>query len=80
MAKVIIVIKVNAKQFSKLIDLGNRVYASLTGNASFTPDPALSVLQSNNTDCTEALALVGPKGNRGSHADYLDCWKRQKRS
>jgi len=71
--KPIIVIKVNLRAYAKLVSLGNRVIASLTGNANYTtPVPALTVLQAAITDVENAIAIWGPKGNRGSHSDLLD--------
>ena len=73
MGKPIIAIKTSARNYSGLVDLGNSVFGSLTGNSSFTtPLPALTVLTSNIDDVTAAIALWGTKGNRGSHADLVD--------
>ena len=73
MSKPIIAIKLSPRNYSGLVNLGNRVVVSLTGNASFaTPAPALTVLQTAITDVENAIAAWGPKGNRGSHADLLD--------
>ena len=73
MAKPIIAIKHRVTDYSGLVNIGNRVFVSMTGNASFTtPSPALAALQTAVTDVENAIALWGPKGNRGSHASLVD--------
>lgn len=75
----IVVLRTNNKQFSKLVALGNRVIANMTGNGNFTtPVPALATVQTAVNEVEAAIAVWGPKGNRGSHADYVDlCQKAQ---
>ncbi len=67
-----IALKANAKQFAKLVNLGNTVAASLAGNLNFAV-PAVTVisLQAAVTAVVVALAAWGPKNNRGSHASYV---------
>ncbi len=73
MAKPIIAIKTRVTAYAALVNLGNRVVASLTGNLSYaTPAPALAVLQTAITDVVNAIAVWGPRGNRGSHASLVD--------
>ena len=73
MRKPVISIKLTARMYAALVNLGNRVVASITGNASFaTPTPTMTVLQTAITDVENAIAKWGPKTNRGSHADLVD--------
>src|ERR1700677_1865743 len=73
MRKPIISIKLNPRQYAGLVNLGNRVVTNLTGNLNYTtPVPALTVAQSAITAVVNAIAVWGPKGNRGSHADLRD--------
>src|SRR5207244_2916057 len=59
--------------YSALVNLGNRIVASMTGNANYTtPVPTLVSLQTAVTDVENAIAVWGPKGNRGSHASLVD--------
>ncbi len=73
MNKPIISIKLSSKNYAGLVNLGNRVAASLTGNLNFmTPLPTILALQTAITDVVNAIAVWGPRGNRGGHADLLD--------
>jgi len=73
MAKPIIAIKIRIADYAGLVNLGNRVFVSMTGNANYTtPSPTLVALQTSVTDVENAIAAWGPKGNRGSHADLVD--------
>jgi hypothetical protein len=73
MSKPIIAIKLEPKNYAGFVNLGNRVFASMTGNLDFpTPAPALSVLQTNITSVVNAIAAWGQKGNRGSHDDLAN--------
>ncbi len=68
-----IALKVRRNQPAKLVDLGTTVFGGMTGNVNFsTPLVPLANLQTAITDVQNAIALWGPKGNRGSHANYLD--------
>lgn len=66
------VLNVKKSNYNGLVNLGNAVFAGLTGNLAFTtPIPALTVITSD-IDATEAaIAAWGPVGNRGSHADLM---------
>lgn len=60
-------------QYQALADLGNRVFANMTGNVNFTtPLPILASIQTAFTDVQAAITQWGPVGNRGSHADLLN--------
>ncbi len=73
MSKPIVSIKLSPKNYAGLVNLGNRVFVSMTGNLNFpTPSPTLASLQTGITDVTNAIGVWGPKGNRGSHADLVD--------
>ncbi len=73
MRKPIISIKLSPKNYAGLVNLGNRCVGSLTGNLNFTTtSPPLLAVQSDITSVVNAIAVWGPKGNRGSHADLLD--------
>ncbi len=73
MNKPIISIKLSPKNYAGLVNFGNRVAASLAGNLNFaTPLPTILALQAAITDVVNAIAVWGPRGNRGSHADLLD--------
>jgi hypothetical protein len=73
MRKPVISMKVSARMYAALVNLGNRVITSLTGNLSFaTPDPALMALQTAVTAVENAISVWGPISNRGSHADLVD--------
>src|SRR5437870_4621582 len=68
-----VVLKTSARQYSKLVNLGNRVIGGLTGNGNFaTPALSLVALQAAITDVTNAIGEWGPVGNHGSHEDLLD--------
>lgn len=71
--KPIIALRLSPVSYSGLVDLGNRVVASLAGNISFTtPAVTLMSLQTAITNVVDAIALWGPKGNHGSHADLVN--------
>lgn len=73
MSKPIVAIKLSKTNYAGLVNLANRVFASMTGNLNFTtPSPTLASLQTATTDVTNAIGVWGPKGNRGSHADLVD--------
>ena len=73
MKKPIISVRLNARDYSGLANLGNRLIVALTGNANFiTPAVTLLILQGFITDVENAIAQWGPKGNRGNHADLVD--------
>ncbi len=73
MSKPIIAIKLSKTNYAGLINLGNRVAADLAGNLNFaTPLPTILALQTAVTNVITAIAVWGPKGNRGSHADLVD--------
>lgn len=74
-----IAMRLNAKQFSKLVELGNRVVASMAGNLNFvTPSPTPLAAQSAITAVVNSQAVYGDVGNRGSRQDYIDlCEKAQ---
>ncbi len=73
MRKPIISIKLNPRNYAGLVNLANRCVGSLTGNLNFTTtSPPLLAVQSQITSVVNAIAVWGPKGNRGSHADLLD--------
>lgn len=66
---------VNVRKFDYegLVNLANRVFTSMTGNANYaTPAPTLLALQTATTDVENAISVWGPVGNRGSHADLVD--------
>ncbi len=68
-----IAIKLKANDYAGHVNLGNRVMASMTGNGNFTtPVPTLIALGAAITDVEDAIALWGPEGNRGSHAQLDD--------
>ncbi len=72
MSKPIIAIKTRTLSYAALVNLGNRVVASMTGNANFPiPAPTLLALQTAITDVQNAIAVWGQKGNRGSHATLV---------
>ncbi len=72
-AKPIIAIKHRVTDYAGLVNLGNRVFVSLTGNLNYpTPVPALASLQTAVTDVVNAIAVWGPKGNRGPHTALVD--------
>lgn len=67
------ILGVRQSNYAGVVNLANLVIASLTGNASFlTPIPSLLSLQAYTTAVSSAIAVWGPVGNRGSHADLLD--------
>ena len=73
MRKPVISIKLSSRMYSALVDLGNRIFASMTGNVNFTtPSPTLLAIQTAVTDVMDAIAAWGPKGNRGSHDDLVN--------
>ncbi len=73
MAKPIIAIKVRTTNYAALVNLGNRIIVSMTGNANFsTPAPTLLSVQTAITAVENAIAVWGSKGNRGSHASLSD--------
>ncbi len=73
MNKPIISIKLSPRDYSGLVDLGNRVFASMTGNLNFlTPIPTLLSVQSSITSVVTAIGVWGPRSNRGSHFDLVD--------
>jgi hypothetical protein len=68
-----IAIRVNSRQPGKLVLLANRVYECMYLNSYFIdPNPSLNDVRLLAEDVTTAMAAAGSKGNRGSHADYLD--------
>ncbi len=72
MAKPIIAIKHRVTDYAGLVNLGNRVFVSLTGNLNYpTPLPALTVLQTAVTAVVNGIAAWGSRGNRGSHATLV---------
>ena len=74
-----IAIRLNYKQFGKLVALANRAISSITGNGNYSsPSPALTVVQAAATAVTDAQAVWGQKGSRGSHADYVDLCTKAK--
>jgi len=71
MKKPIISIKLSARNYSGLADLGNRLIASLTGNGNFTtPAVPLATLQAAVTDVETAIATWG--NGQGTTADLAD--------
>jgi hypothetical protein len=73
MRKPVISIKLTARMYAALANLGHRIVESLTGNISFvSPAPSLAALQAAITDVENAIALWGPKNSRGSHADLVN--------
>jgi len=65
-------LNVRVNQYSALVDLGNRVFSSMTGNISFTtPIPTLLAIQTAVTAVENSIAAWGPVGNRGSHLDLV---------
>jgi hypothetical protein len=73
MRKPQIVIKLSPLNYAGLANLGNRAVSSLTGNGNFTtPAVTLVNLQAAITAVEDAIAVWGPKGNRGSHEDVVD--------
>ncbi len=73
MSKPIIAIRLSKTNYAGLVNLGNRVASDLAGNLNFvTPLPTILALQSAVTSVITAIAVWGPKGNRGSHADLVD--------
>jgi hypothetical protein len=73
MRKPIIAIKLRPNNYAGLINLGNRVFASMTGNLDFpTPAVPLSSVQTAITAAVNAYALWAPVGAHGSKADLLD--------
>jgi hypothetical protein len=73
MSKPIIAIKLNNRDYAALVNLGNRVVVNMTANANFTtPLPALATVTTAITAVEDAIALWGPQGNRGSHANLVD--------
>jgi hypothetical protein len=73
MKKPVIVIKVTAKQFKALVLLIQHVIANMTANLNFlTPSPTLLACQTALDNLIAAITKWGPKGNRGSHQDYVD--------
>ena len=68
-----IVLKANATQYSKLVNLGNTVVTGLSGNLNFL-SPAITVLSLSTavTNLVLAIGVWGPKNNRGSHATLVD--------
>ncbi len=73
MNKPIISINLRPLNYAGLVNLANRVASSLAGNLNFAT-PAISVLalQAAVTDVINAIAVWGPKGNRGSHGTLID--------
>src|ERR1041384_5038856 len=73
MRKPIIAIRLSPRMYAGLINLGNRVIVSLSGNLSF-PTPAVTTadLQTAVTAVENAYAIWAPIGSRGSHSDLLD--------
>ena len=66
-------IKLSPKNYAGLVNLGNRVASSLSGNLNYlTPLPTALSLLSDVASVVTAIGVWGPKGNRGSHADLLD--------
>ncbi len=73
MNKPIISIKLSPRDYSGLVDLGNRVFNSMSGSLLFvTPSPTLLSLQSAITNVVTAIGVWGPRSNRGSHFDLVD--------
>jgi hypothetical protein len=73
MRKPQIVIKLRPENPAGLANLGNRVIVALTANANFTtPAVSLANLGLAVTAVLDAIALWGPVGNRGSHANVVD--------
>ena len=65
-------LNVKKSNYQALLNLLNRVNASLAGNLNFTtPNPALTVLTADATALTTAIAAWGPVGNSCSHAQLL---------
>ena len=72
MGKPTTIIGVKISDYAGILNTINRVVASLTGNAEFTtPSPLLATLTADATALDSAIALWGPVGNRGSHADLV---------
>lgn len=66
------ILGVKISNYAGLANLGNRIFAGLTGNLYFTtPDPALADIQTATVDVETAIADWGPVGNRGSHAQLI---------
>ncbi len=74
-----IALRLNAKQFHKLVDLSNKVVLNMASNLNFlVPSPPLNTVQTAITSVVNSMALWGTAKDRGSHADYIDlCAKSQ---
>lgn len=73
MSKPIIVIKLKPKDFRGILNLAEGVYENMHLNPNFiSPQPTLAALQAATADLTDALAIWGDTGNRGSHAAYVN--------
>jgi hypothetical protein len=73
MRKPIISIKLSPRDYAGLVNLGNRIIVSLTGNANYTtPAVTLANLQAAVTSVEDAIALWGAGSNRGSKANLAD--------
>jgi hypothetical protein len=74
-----IAIGLSPQNYAGLVNLGNRVIVSVTGNGNFgTPAVPLPTLQAAVTAVENAYAKWAPLGSYGSKADLLDL--RQKSS
>lgn len=66
------ILGVKKSNYQGLANLGNLIFVSMTGNVNFTtPSPTLLALQTDITAVENAIAVWGPVGNRGSHADLV---------
>src|ERR1022692_4558831 len=73
MSKPIISINLRPANYGGYVELANRVIASITSNLNFlTPAVTVLSLQTATTNVETAIAVWGPKGNRGSHVDLED--------
>jgi len=66
--------KCSKRQYNKVLNLGQGVYAGLTAAVATyaTPVPTLTSLNTSLTALTAAITAWGVKGSRGSHTDLVN--------
>lgn len=73
MKKPSVAIKLKPTKYNALVQLSGRVCEAMSLNPAFAnPMPALSVLQTSANAVSDAIAVWGQRGNRGSHVALLD--------
>ena len=71
--KPIIVIKLRPRNYGGYVNLGNRVFASMTGNVNYTtPVPALLALQTAVTAVETAQDAWGDESSPYTHVELID--------